>query len=256
MDSIFRHRARIFPLILFSILLVFLAITSAYALIIPPDPFESTDRFALLSQAPDGSITLVQARVKAPGPDPLGAGKLWALLQYKLPPSTGPGKFYSAASKPVSVQGLSNTSTLIEFDFSNEPIPLEAYNRTLFIHYQESPESPPILLAEYRPEQLLLSPAQDAYQPPPSGASLLFGPVTFLREREAPKTEEVSFVISDTTGPFLLRLTNGDSDGGQRVSSALVKLNGSEVFRPSQFNQNVATLSRQVVCCQEKIPLR
>ena len=83
--------------------------------------------------------------------------------------------------------------------------------------------------------------------PPPSGASLLFGPVTFLREREAPKTEEVSFVISDTTGPFLLRLTNGDSDGGQRVSSALVKLNGSEVFRPSQFNQNVATLSRQVV---------
>ena len=129
MDSIFRHRARIFPLILFSILLVFLAITSAYALIIPPDPFESTDRFALLSQAPDGSITLVQARVKAPGPDPLGAGKLWALLQYKLPPSTGPGKFYSAASKPVSVQGLSNTSTLIEFDFSNEPIPPEAYHR-------------------------------------------------------------------------------------------------------------------------------
>jgi hypothetical protein len=85
MDSIF-HRARIFPLIVFSISLVFLTITPAYPLIVPPDPFESTDRFALLSPAPDGSITLVQAKVKTPGPDPLGAGELRALLQYKLPP--------------------------------------------------------------------------------------------------------------------------------------------------------------------------
>jgi hypothetical protein len=166
-------------------------IIPGHSLIIPPDPFESTDRFALLSSSPNGWITSVQAKVKAPGPDPLGAGELWALLQYKLPPSSGGGKFYTSASKPVSVQELSNTtSTLIEFDFSNEPIPQEAYHRTLFIHFQETPESLPMLLAEYRPEQLLLSPALDAYEPPPppSGASLIFGPVTFLREREIPRT--------------------------------------------------------------------
>jgi hypothetical protein len=167
MDSVI-HRARNFLLVVLSILFLFLAIVPAYGLIIPPDPFESTDRFALLSQAPDGSITSVQAKVKAPGPDPLGAGEIWALLQYKLPPSSGAGKFYTAASKPVSVLGLSNTaSALIEFDFSNEPMPAQAYHRTLFIHFQETPENLPMLLAEYRPEQLLLSPALDAYEPPP-----------------------------------------------------------------------------------------
>jgi hypothetical protein len=185
------HRARNFLLVVLSILFLFLAIVPAYALIIPPAPFESTDRFALLSSSPNGWITSVQAKVKAPGPDPLGAGEIWALLQYKLPPSSGGGKFYTSASKPVSVQGLSNTtSTLIEFDFSNEPMPAQAYHRALLIYYQETPESLPVLLAEYPPEQLLLSPAQETYQapPPPSGGSLVFGPVTFLREREIPRT--------------------------------------------------------------------
>lgn len=122
---------------------------------------------ALLGKASDGSISLVQARVKVPGPDPLGAGELWALLRYKLP-NLSDSKFYSTVSKPVSLQGLSNiASSLIEFGFSNEPIPPEAYHRSLFIYFQETPESLPILLAEYGPEQLLLSPAKDAYQPPP-----------------------------------------------------------------------------------------
>lgn len=75
---------------------------------------------------------------------------------------------------------------------------------------------------------------------------MIFGPITFSREREIPKTEQISFTVSDTTGPFLLRLTNGTSVGAQRVSSALVRLNGIEIFRPSQFNQNVPTLDRQV----------
>lgn len=241
----FQHRKELISFGTFLILLLFF-ITPAHSLIIPPGPFESTDRFALLMPASDGTITQAQAKVKAPGPDPLGPGELWAILQYKLP---GNNKFLSSASNAISIQGLSTaTSTLIELDFSNEPIPANAYHRRLHIYYQVSPETLPLPVAEYRPEQLLLSPLENAYQtpPPPPGGTLIFGPMTFFREREKPKTEQVSFTISDTTGPFLLRLTNGTSDGGQRVSSALVKLNGSEVFRPSQFKQNVSTLSRQV----------
>ena len=241
-----QHRRK--KLIPFAIPLFFLfcLITPAHSLIIPPDPFESTDRFALLNPTPDGTITQVVVKLKAHGPDPLGPGELWALLQYKL---YGNNKLLSSASSAISIQGLNNTaSTLIKFDFSNKLIPAGAYHRTLLIYYQETSDTLPMRVAEYRPEQLFLNPSANAFQPPspPPSGTLIFGPITFLREREIPKTEQVSFTISDTTGPFLLRLTNGTPDGAQRVSSALIKLNGSEVFRPPQFNQNVSTLSRQV----------
>ncbi len=241
----FQYRGGLISLGSFLVFLLF-SIIPAHSLIIPPDPFESTDRFALLSPAPDGAITYVSVKVKAPGPDPLGPGELWALLRYELP---GNNKFFSSASSAISLQGLSAaTSTLIEFDFSNEPMPANAYHRRLHIYYQVNPETLPLPVAEYRPEQLFFSPLENAYQtpPPPPGGTLVFGPITFFREREVPKTEQILFTIPDDTGPFLLRLTNGTSEGAQRVSSAWVKLNGSEIFRPSQFNQNVPTLSRQV----------
>ena len=83
--------------------------------------------------------------------------------------------------------------------------------------------------------------------PPFQGGVLLWGPVTFLRERAKPKTEQVSFALDDATGPFVLRLTNGTSEGTRRVSSAVIKLNGQEIFRPSEFNQKVEELRRQVI---------
>jgi len=120
-----QHRKKLIPsgILLF---LVFCIMNSAHCLIIPPDPFESTDRFALLIPAFDGTIVRVQAKVKALGQDPLGTGELWALLQYKLP---GNDKFFSSVSSSISIQGLNTaTSTLIEFDFSKEPIPANAYH--------------------------------------------------------------------------------------------------------------------------------
>ena len=249
-----RNRKNLIVLKVSFFLLLFF-VDTADSLVLPPDPFESTDRYALLNATSDGSITRVLVKVKAGGEDPLGPGELWALLQYKLLQSSGSAKFYSATSKPVSVSGLNNSaSALIEFDFSKEPIPSGAYHRTLFIHFQTSLESLPMLLAKYRPEQLLLSSAADAYQPraPVSGGNLVFGPMTFLREREAPITEQVSFPISDVTGPFLLRLTNGTQEGNNRISSAVIKLNGKEVFRQSEFNQNVAELIRQVTLSSGK----
>ena len=74
----------------------------------------------------------------------------------------------------------------------------------------------------------------------------ILGPITIIRERGRPKTEQISFTVSDANGPFLLHLTNGTPEGTHRVSSAVVKLNDKEVFRPSEFNQKVAELNRQV----------
>ena len=230
----------------FFLLLFF--IDPANALILPPDPFESTDRYALLNPASDGTITQVLAKVKASGEDPLGPGELWALFQYKQA-SSGSHKFHFAASKPVPIEGLSNSApTLIEFDFSKEPIPAGAHHKTVLIYFSKNVTTDPIFLSEYRPEQLLFTTPEDTGQTPlpPVGGTLFFGPVTFLREREAPKTEKIHFTIPDATGPFLLRLTNGTQEGSNRISSAVIKLNGKEMFRPCEFNQNVAELSRLV----------
>ncbi len=173
-------------LIFFGSFVIFLLffVTSAHSLILPPDPFESTDRFALLNSALDGTITHASVKVKAPGLDALGPGQLWAFLQYKTPENN---QFFSSDSNPVAIQGLSTTpSTLIEFDFTSKPIPANAYHQRLHVYYQVSPETLPLSVAEYHPGQLLVSPLESAYQapPPPAGGTLIFGPVTFFRERE------------------------------------------------------------------------
>ncbi len=79
-----------------------------------------------------------------------------------------------------------------------------------------------------------------------SEGSLIFGPYTFVREEGVPKTERISFTLEEMNCLFYLRLTNGTAEGGKRVSSARVRLNGKEIFRPSQFNQQIATLDRQI----------
>ena len=75
----------------------------------------------------------------------------------------------------------------------------------------------------------------------------LFGPRKFVRGKGAPFTEVERFTLPpDVTGPFTLRLQNGETGGANRVSSATVRLNGVEIFRQSDFNQNVPALSRVV----------
>ena len=75
---------------------------------------------------------------------------------------------------------------------------------------------------------------------------LIFGPVTVQRERGKPETKSFSFTVSDANGPFLFHVANGTPEGTRRVSSGVVKLNGKEIFRPSEFSQKVADLDRQV----------
>lgn len=78
-------------------------------------------------------------------------------------------------------------------------------------------------------------------------ATTLFGPRKFVRGKGAPFTEVERFSLpADVTGPFTLRVQNGEAGGANRVSSATVRLNGVEVFGQANFNQNVPALSRAV----------
>jgi len=99
------------------------------------------------------------------------------------------------------------------------------------------------------PKQLVFSNPKATDQIPlvSVGGTLIFGPITFLREKGVPKTEWVSFGVADAGGRFLLRLTNGTQEGAHRISGGTIKLNGERVFRPSELNQKVAELSRQVM---------
>jgi hypothetical protein len=46
--------------------------------------------------------------------------------------------------------------------------------------------------------------------------------------------------------PFQLNIQNGDSSGNHRISSGWIYINGTQVVGPSDFNQNVATITRSV----------
>lgn len=75
----------------------------------------------------------------------------------------------------------------------------------------------------------------------------LFGPKIYTRGPGAPVTITDAFTLpAGAQSPFLLCVVNGAPDGTLRVSSASIKLNGQDVFRPRDFNQQVSTLSAAI----------
>jgi RHS repeat-associated protein len=81
-----------------------------------------------------------------------------------------------------------------------------------------------------------------------SGDALsVYGPRRFDRVAGSPTTVTESFALpSNAVPPFILIVQNGAPDGSARVSSATIRLNSVEVFAQRDFNQNVATLTKQV----------
>lgn len=80
------------------------------------------------------------------------------------------------------------------------------------------------------------------------GVFVLSSPVayvrTFTRQKGAPAPVSDSFdLFTGSTGPYVVRISNGDARGNNRVSSADVAINSAEIFGPSSFNQQVGTLS-------------
>lgn len=63
---------------------------------------------------------------------------------------------------------------------------------------------------------------------------------TFVRGTGKPTTESVGFAVP-VSGEGNLKIVNGQN-GGIRISSASISLNGKEIVGPDKFNQNVSTI--------------
>lgn len=64
----------------------------------------------------------------------------------------------------------------------------------------------------------------------------------FARSTSRPATATRAFT-TNPSGPFRLTVFNGSSGGTDRISSAHIRLNGTEVLGPSQLNQTVSSVS-------------
>ncbi|HEX2270188.1 MAG TPA: IPT/TIG domain-containing protein, partial [Pyrinomonadaceae bacterium] len=75
----------------------------------------------------------------------------------------------------------------------------------------------------------------------------VYGPQRFTRLTGQPVNVVQSFSLpADANAPFSIAVENGAPEGSNRVSSATIKLNGTGLFTPSDFNQNVASLTKSV----------
>jgi len=74
----------------------------------------------------------------------------------------------------------------------------------------------------------------------------VFGPVTFERGKGKPAAETAAFAGPAGGQDFMLKIINGDDQGKNRVSAASVTLNGSQLVKTSDFNQQTAEIVKPV----------
>ncbi len=81
-----------------------------------------------------------------------------------------------------------------------------------------------------------------------SGSAVqVFGPKEYVRTTGAPNQYTDTFAVPAwAVSPYTLHIQNGDPSGSNRVSSATITINGTQVAGPSDFNQNVAGFDRTV----------
>ena len=79
----------------------------------------------------------------------------------------------------------------------------------------------------------------------------IFGPVQYSRKAGKPKIYHETFY--GLTGEARVIVHNGDENGDHRVSSALIFLNGQQLFGPHDFNQQVSILEATVNSDAENI---
>jgi hypothetical protein len=81
----------------------------------------------------------------------------------------------------------------------------------------------------------------------PAAQEVLFGPVQYTRTSGPPNEFMETVTVLPTLGvPFRLHIQNGNPDGSQRISSAKVWVNGTEVASPADFSQQTAGFDRGV----------
>ena len=75
----------------------------------------------------------------------------------------------------------------------------------------------------------------------------VYGPQRFTRlTGQAVNVVQNFSLPADAAAPFNIVVQNGTSEGSNRVSSATIKLNGTDLYTPSDFNQNVSSLTKAV----------
>ncbi len=94
---------------------------------------------------------------------------------------------------------------------------------------------------------LILSAMLSLPGPAQAAEQLLFGPSQYTRTSGPPDEFIQAIGLPPTlTAPFRLHVQNGNADGTNRVSSATITLNGTEVAGPSDFSQAVPGFDRTV----------
>lgn len=80
-----------------------------------------------------------------------------------------------------------------------------------------------------------------------AGTFTAFGPKTFIRGSGKPVVETASFNIKNPGTSYTLHIYNGGTNSEyQKVSSAIIKLNGTTVFEENDFNQQVSSFQKRV----------
>lgn len=77
-----------------------------------------------------------------------------------------------------------------------------------------------------------------------AGWVTMFGSNQYVRTTGAPNVYSDTFSATSREG--VLRIKNGDQDGGHRLSSVKIFINGEQIFGPSDFNQQVYLLENPV----------
>ncbi len=78
------------------------------------------------------------------------------------------------------------------------------------------------------------------------GSELSVFSKTYIRETGKPYVVTDTFTVADPTAKFTLIVINGKNDI-DRVSSAIIRINGKQVLGPSDFNQQVDVLRKNTV---------
>ncbi len=75
----------------------------------------------------------------------------------------------------------------------------------------------------------------------------VFGPTVYERTKGSPDIFVDNF--SSAEGDFILHLDNG-RDGGYKISSATITLNGETIVRQNELNQNINSINKSGVVPQ------
>jgi RHS repeat-associated protein len=77
--------------------------------------------------------------------------------------------------------------------------------------------------------------------------TLVYGPREFVRINGSPNTVTDQFTVPPSVvAPFVVTVDNGAPDGTHRVSSAIIHLNGVELFTQNRIKETTATVSQTV----------